>query len=181
MGELSVRKNQRIIFEALSQLKEEGRLGETVYLAVGEGEKKEEYKEIIVNSNLERHAMLLGHRNDVDELCKAADCFVHPSVREGLGIAPLEAMATGLPLISSYVNGIRDYTEDGVSGCCIDPMNVEQLAEAILKIKNDSSFREKCSNNNIIKAKEFDVENTNSIIKKVYEEELQAKSCGLQE
>ena len=77
----------------------------------------------------------------MDELCETVDCFVHPSVREGLGIAPLEAMAAGLPLITATVNGIKDYTEDGVSGCCIAPNDVDAMVIAITRMKNDKTFR----------------------------------------
>ena len=105
---------------------------------------------------------------DVDELCKIADCFVHPSIREGLGIAPLEAMASGLPLISANVNGIKDYTEEGVSGCCVDPRSIKDMARAIKKMHDDSAFRENCSLNNIRTAKIFDIHNTNEIMRRIY-------------
>ena len=124
VGELQNRKNQRTIIEALETLHNL----KIYYLVVGKGELREEYEQLIKTYDLQNNIKLLGFRTDIAELCKAADCFIHPSVREGLGIAPLEAMASGLPLISSYINGIKDYTENGVSGCCIkDPTNEEHI------------------------------------------------------
>ena len=61
-------------------------------------------------------------------------------MRGRAGIAPLEGMASGLPLISSCVNGMKDYTKDGVSGCCMDPYSVEEMCSAIQKLYKDKSF-----------------------------------------
>ena len=59
---------------------------------------------------MEDQVYLLGLRNDVDMLMNCADVFVHPSFREGLGIALLEAMASGLPIITSDRHGLRDFS-----------------------------------------------------------------------
>ena len=93
---------------------------------------------------------------------------MHPSIREGLGIAPLEAMAAGLPLISAAVNGIQDYTEDGVSGCCIDPTDVDVMVTAIKRMHDDVAFRTSCASNNFKTAKTLDIRNTNEIMSEVY-------------
>lgn len=170
VGELSKRKNQKIVFEALNVLKEKGKIGDIIYLVVGKGELETEFEKLICNYRIENHAKLLGFRTDIDELCVIADCFVHPSIREGLGIAPLEAMAAGLPLIATSVNGIKDYTEDGISGCCISPDSLEEMVNAIYKMKTDIEFRKKCGANNEILAKTFDIKNTNNIMMKVYKE-----------
>lgn len=169
VGELSERKNQIVVIEALHRMKKMGSIDNTVYLAVGKGNQEDEFRRLIKEYELQEHIKLLGFRTDIDELCETVDCFVHPSVREGLGIAPLEAMAAGLPLISAAVNGIKDYTEDGVSGCCVDPTDVEAMVKAITLMKNDKTFRERCASNNFKTAKTFDIRNTNKIMKNVYE------------
>lgn len=168
VGELSDRKNQRVVLDALGQLNDAGDLDNLVYLLVGVGDLWEDFENLICSYGLTRHVRMLGFRQDVDELCKAADCFVHPSVREGLGIAPLEAMAAGLPLISADVNGIKDYTEDGVSGCCVDPKNVDEMVAAIRKMRDNSSFRLECGENNRRIAKMFDIGNTDAIMRDLY-------------
>lgn len=167
VGELSERKNQRIVIEALHKLRMKNDLGDIVYLLVGEGPLLDKYKRMIKDFGLKDHVKILGYRSDIDELCEIADCFVHPSIQEGLGIAPLEAMASGLPLISADVNGIKDYTSDGISGCCIDPQNVDEMVAAIQKMYNDKEFREKCAGNNLKTAKKFDICGTEEIMKKI--------------
>ena len=167
VGELQNRKNQRTVIDALGKLRNR----KIYYLVVGRGELYEEYDHLIRMYGLQDNIKLLGYRTDIDELCKITDCFVHPSVREGLGIAPLEAMASGLPLISSYVNGIKDYTENEVSGCCLkNPTDVEEMVEAIEKVYKKSDFRIACGRNNKVTAKSFDIKNTNKIMEKLYKE-----------
>lgn len=170
VGELSERKNQKIIIDALIKMNKEGSIGNAVYLAVGKGDMQESFEQLIKENDIASHIKLLGFRTDIDELCKTVDCFVHPSIREGLGIAPLEAMAAGLPLISANVNGIKDYTQNGVSGYCIDPTDVEAMVDAIAGMKDNVQFREACGKNNYRIAKTFDIRNTNEIMSKAYSE-----------
>ena len=139
-----------------------------VYLVAGAGELKDWYQEIINQNGMADNIKLLGFRTDISELCEIANCFVHPSVREGLGIAPLEAMASGLPLIAANINGIKDYAVDGVTGCCVDPHSVEEMKNAILKMYNDKKFRDKCGRNNVQAVKPFAIENTIRIMHNVY-------------
>lgn len=164
VGELAARKNHMIVIKALYKISKKN----IFYLIVGEGELKTEYESLIQQYKLDKNIFLLGYRKDIGELCKMADCFVHPSIREGLGIAPLEAMACGLPLIASNVNGIKDYAKNEISGINISPDSVEEMVNAILKMYNDESFREKCSLNNLETVKSFDIHNTNKIMKMIY-------------
>lgn len=171
VGELSDRKNQRVVIEAFHKIKEENAdiYSHLYYLMAGRGDLEEEYKELITKYGLDNHVIILGYRTDIGELCETVDCFVHPSVREGLGIAPLEAMATGLPLISSYLNGMKDYTEDGKSGVCIDdPTSADAMAKAIVKMYHDPDFRESCGTWNYEEAKKFDINRTDEIMSEVY-------------
>lgn len=168
VGELSERKNQKVVIEALHKMKTEGSIDNIVYLAVGKGDQEEEFSQLIQEYELQDHIKLLGFRTDIDELCEIVDCFVHPSIREGLGIAPLEAMAAGLPLISAAVNGIKDYTEDGVSGCCVDPTDTNAMIAAIKRMHDDKSFRTSCASNNFKTAKTFDIRCSAEIMSEVY-------------
>ena len=168
VGELSERKNQKQIIDALGQMQKEGTIGNVVYLAVGQGDMEDELKKLVKEYGIQDHVKFLGFRTDIDELCETVDCFVHPSIREGLGIAPLEAMASGLALISTAVNGIKDYTEDGVSGCCINPRDVNQMIDAVKKMRDDDGFRNQCGVNNAITAKTFDIRNTEAIMNELY-------------
>lgn len=165
VGELACRKNHQVVINALGKIRDPN-----IYYAIaGKGPLKDEYMKLAIQNGIAGNVMLLGPRSDVDELCKAADVFVHPSVREGLGIAPLEGMAAGLPLISSYVNGIKDYTKDGVTGCCLsNPLDVDAMAVAILTMRDNAAFREQCALNNIEIVKKFDISQSIRVMAQIY-------------
>ena len=164
VGELLPRKNQGVVIEALHRLNN----NDIVYAIAGKGKLEKEYRELINKYELQENVKILGFRNDIVELCSCVDCFIHPSIREGLGIAPLEAMAAGLPLISANIGGMKDYTEDGISGCCVEPTNVEQVAGAIEKMFVDRKFCELCGKNNLETVKKYDIDNSSEIMAKIY-------------
>jgi glycosyltransferase involved in cell wall biosynthesis len=168
VGELSERKNQKIVIEAIYHIKKTGNIDHLVYLIIGQGELKNDFEKLIDLYDLNAHVKLLGYRNDIDELCKTVDCFVHPSIREGFGIAPMEAMAAGLPLISADINGIRDYTEEGKTGCCVNPCSIQEMIRAIEKMRQNIEFRKTCGWHNAEIAKKFDVSKANEVMKNVY-------------
>ena len=158
VGELNKNKNTIMVIEALAELKKNKPeiFKHLRYLAVGKGPLKDEMKSRSISYGIEDRIAFLGHRGDVPDLCSAADCFVHPSMREGLAIAPLEAMASGLPLIGSAVRGIQDYSESGVTGVCIDPHSVSELCKAIERIYGDEELRSRCAQGNPEIARRFD-------------------------
>lgn len=160
VSELLERKNQKIVIDALNVINKKGKIDNIVYLVVGQGNMEDEFNHLISEYGLEAHVKLLGFRTDIAELCETVDCFIHFSLREGLGIVPCEAMAAGLPIISVAVNGINDYTEDGVFGCCVNPASIEQMITSIEKMKNDTTFRRTCASNNWKNAKIFDINTT---------------------
>lgn len=154
VGELSDRKNHVLIINALGELKKK----EIYYVIAGRGDQTEYHKKAIENG-IEKNLILLGNRSDIAKLCKAADVFVHPSAREGLGIAALEGMASGLPMISTNVNGMRDYVQDGVTGCVVtDKNDIVSAKKAIEKMYEDTDFRMTCGRNNMDISYNFDLE-----------------------
>jgi glycosyltransferase involved in cell wall biosynthesis len=72
-----------------------------------------------------------GFQKDVRRLLSAMDILVHPSYREGLPTAPLEAAARGLPVVATRIPGCVDAVQDGRSGLLVPPQDSEALAEAI--------------------------------------------------
>lgn len=144
-------------------------------LIVGKGELKNEYEQMIQQLGLKDNVRLLGYRTDVEELCYIADCFVHPSIREGLGIAPLEAMASGCPLISADINGMKDYTENGKTGYCIDPKSIKETENAINRMYMDETFRKTTGQYNLKVAEKYDVHRSNEKMKQIYKIFIQNK------
>lgn len=166
VGELSKRKNHKVILQALCKIKNP----KIYYLIAGKGPLMEKYIKFVRKKGIQDNVKLLGFRKDIFELCKISDVFVHPSKREGLGIAALEGMASGLPLISSDASGIVDYSENGKTGYCCKISDVKSYANAIQNLYNNEKLREKMSLYSRKVAKNFDISKTEIIMNKVYKE-----------
>ena len=102
VGELQKRKNHLTSIKAVLGIKND----RLKYLICGCGELEKDYKKFL-DKNHENRVLFLGHRYDVLEIMHCSDIFVHPSLREGLGIAALEAMSAGLPLVTSNIQGSK--------------------------------------------------------------------------
>lgn len=166
VGELNNNKNHIIPIKALSNIKNEN----IVYLIAGKGSLKDYLEEQIKNLGLKDKVKLLGYRTDVYELCKIADIYIFPSKREGLGLAALEAMASGLPLICSSIRGINDYAEDNKTGYCIDKDNIDKFTESLEKLINFENLREKFGKYNEKKVLKFDINNVEKNMRRIYGE-----------
>ncbi|MGG3640561.1 glycosyltransferase [Bacillus gobiensis] len=102
---------------------------------VGDGEKRSDYENMINKFNLNDRVHLLGAREDVPNIMKTADLFVLSSHFEGFGLVVVEAMASGLPIIGSNVNGLTDIISD--VGCLFEKGNASQLTEIIMGLVED--------------------------------------------
>ena len=142
IGELSERKNHKVVIEALGKLKR----SDTVFLHCGNAMNAsgtlETLKRIAESYNVK--IIFAGLRSDIPQICKCADIGTISSTREGLGLAGIEMLASGLPLAASKVHGILDYVVDGVNGYLADPYSSDEFAEAIGKL-TDKAVREKMS------------------------------------
>lgn len=166
VGEVNDNKNHGVIIEAIAKLCNE----KIKYIICGQGNLKEERAKRIKELGLENQVKLIGFQSDVKSYLQISDVFVFPSKREGLGLAAIEAMACGLPLITSNIHGINDYSIDGVTGCKCNRDNVNEYKGAIEKMHYDEVFRRKCGEYNREHAELYDVVKTNEIMRKVYED-----------
>lgn len=106
-------------------------------LFIGDGELKEELRAQVKRLNLDGHIHFLGSRSDVPELLAASDFFVLPSLWEGLPMALLEAMATGLPIVATEVSGTVQVVVPNETGILVPPGDVQRLAQAIEQLLSD--------------------------------------------
>jgi glycosyltransferase involved in cell wall biosynthesis len=83
----------------------------------------------------------LGWRQDVDALHRRWQVFVQPSIYEGFGLAALEAMASGLPVVASATGGLPELVEDGVTGFLVPVGDVDALADRLRQLLEDEELR----------------------------------------
>ena len=137
------------------------------YLIAGQGEQMNELQKTIDQLNLNRNVHLLGYKTNIADLYQASDICVFPSIREGLGLAGIEGMASGLPLIVSDNRGTRDFAYgDGSLVCRFD--DIEGFANAILELKDDPARCRKMGYYNKQKSRNFDISVTEYEMEEIY-------------
>lgn len=124
---------------------------------VGEGPLKEKLQQQISDLKLTNQITLFGNSNNVPALLHNADIFVMSSAWEGLPIALLEAMMTGLPIIATDVGGCRDVVEECSAGIIVSPGNVADFSKALEKMILNDYFRRECAENSLVKSQKFNI------------------------
>lgn len=166
IGEMIERKNHKVIIKALSKIK-----NKKIYYAIaGKGPLKEQLENLATDLGIRSQIIFLGFRKDIPELCHAADISAFPSKIEGLGLAGIEAMAAGVPLISSNVHGILDYVVNGKTGYTIAPNDVDGFAEAIKKLAYNKHLREEMGINCLRAVEPFELKNALNEMWNIYKE-----------
>lgn len=166
VGELSKRKNQEVIIKSLSCISN----SHLKLLVCGLGEYECRLNNLIKKLNLDGDVVLAGYRSDVKELLHSADCFVFPSLQEGLPVALMEAMSAGLPVVCSKIRGNTDLIKDGKGGFLFDPYDVYGLSESINKLMNSSRLCKKMGQHNIEEVKIYDIDNLSKEMTRIYED-----------
>ncbi len=171
VGELQKRKNHQAIIRAIAKLNNPN----IKYAICGQGELEGYLKKLVSSLKLDEQVFFLGYRQDIPEIMSACDIFAHPSIREGLGLASLEAMASGLPLVTSNVQGVPDYVENGVTGYMCAPMDFDAYAENLNKLVTDKTLRKKIGTDNVDYVQKYRVEVIEPVIKSILDEAITNK------
>lgn len=125
VGELIKRKNHLSFIKAIAKAN-----SKCFYIVVGTGSFENKIIKMIKKLKLENRVFLLGYRNDIKDICSAADAFVMPSIHEGLSVALMEAMACGKPVIASSIRGNVDLLEKSKGGELVDTFDIDGYVEA---------------------------------------------------
>lgn len=168
VGELNVNKNHKTAIKALALLEDKS----IHYCIAGNGPLLKELIDFSRKCGVEKQVHFLGYRRDLPAIFREAKLFLLPSYREGLGMAAIEAMFCGLPLISSNRHGINDYSIDGVTGFKCPPDDYKAMSNYIKRVLSDDDLRKKLSENCKEVAKQFSLEESVAAMMKIYEETL---------
>lgn len=137
VGEINKNKNHSVGIKALAELNDSN----VYYLICGSGPLIEENKKLAKTLRVSDNVIFAGYRTDVVSFYGIADIFLFPSLREGLSVALMEAMACGLPVICSDIRGNTDLIENELSGM-VTENNPKHIAAAITKIRDNIKFRQ---------------------------------------
>ena len=126
VGELNINKNHSLVIRAMAQLAS----ANVHYCIAGEGEYHENLMSLPRELGIKDRVHLLGYCSDVHALYQASDIFCFPSLREGLPVALMEAMASGLPCAASRIRGNIDLLGED-NEILFDPMDVEECKKRL--------------------------------------------------
>jgi glycosyltransferase involved in cell wall biosynthesis len=164
VGRMERPKDYETVIRALSLVQE-------VHLAlVGVGPMLEEHRKLSQKLGVEQRVHFLGRRSDVPRLMKAADIYVQSSRWEGFGIAALEAMASGLPVVATRVPGLAELV--GEAGLLFEPGDHRQLAGHLNRLLSSSELRAHLAEVGKVRASNFGLEKTLDCYQALYQELL---------
>ena len=169
---LEPRKNIVALIRAFRRLREKGLSDYKLVIAGNKGWLYSDIFKEVEASGLQKEVLFLGNVADEDlpTLYNCADLFVYPSLYEGFGLPPLEAMACGVPVITSNTSSLPEVV--GEAGIMVDPTDVNSLCENMYNLLRDRELWYNMSNKGLERSKLFSWENTAKQILEIYDETL---------
>ena len=156
LGTLEPRKNYQRLVEALALLRQKpGAEGWRLVIVGGKGWLYGPFFRRLEELGLEHEVILLGHvpNEDLPALYSAATLFVFPSLYEGFGLPPLEAMACGTPVVCSRASSLPEV--GGRAARYVNPTSTEEIAQAIHEVLVDEVLQEEMRERGVEQAKQF--------------------------
>lgn len=166
MGDLIRRKNYVTSIKAIAKASN----SKLQFLICGKGMQLEALKKLTKELKVDNQIHFLGYRTDITELLNISDIFLFTTYQEGLPRSMMEAMAAGLPCITSKIRGNVDLIENGKGGYLCEPDDYDGFAKAISDVVMHEEIRKKMGESNLHTIKKYDVENVNAIMKEIYNE-----------
>ena len=138
ISRLEEQKGLDVAIRALAQVRR--RHPDAVLVDLGLGSRREELLALAKTEGIADAVFLAGSVGDVGDWLRRAEIFVHPARWEGFGLALLEAMLAGLPVVASAVSSIPEIVRDGATGLLVPPDDVGRLAEALCSMLDDPNL-----------------------------------------
>lgn len=163
-AELNGNKNQQAVIEAVAGLPQK----DIYYTICGRGADEEKLRGLIGRLGLSDRVRLIGFRTDMERVLQSADVFAFPSMREGLGMAAVEALACGVPVICADNRGTREYVKDGVNGIVCSENSAGCMRAALARLYGDREYLLRLAGQCRDSVRRFGTDNTMKIMKQVY-------------
>lgn len=172
VGNLTRKKNQEMMLRATAILSQ--RVSNVRLVLIGTGPLEESLRRLTARLRIEDRVTFLGTREDVLDLLPGLDAFCLSSQFEGLSIALVEAMATGIPCVATAVGGMPEVVEDGVSGLLVPAGATQELANALERLLRDETLRQRLAEAGRLRAAAFDIGRAARRLQALYEEMMAA-------
>ena len=141
-------------------------------MMVGEGPEREPAERLCEKLGISDKVVFFGNSNEIDRILCFSDLFLLPSKTESFGLSALEAMASGVPVISSNTGGIPEVNKEGFSGYLSDVGDIDSMSENAIKILEDDAILNQFKINAREQAKTFDIHQIVPQYEAIYQETL---------
>lgn len=154
VGTLEPRKNLRRLVQALHEIRRQG-FPHRLVLVGASGWDIDDFRKEIARLEMEEAVIFTGYvpTEDLPGLFSLATLFVFPSLYEGFGLPPLEAMACGTPVLSSNRSSLPEICAD--AACLVDPEDVDDLAHGLATLLSEPERRRELSSRGLERARDF--------------------------
>lgn len=166
VGTLHPRKGFKYLIKAFQKVHHKN--PSTRLIIAGEGPERPILEKLISNLGLVNKILLLGQRNNINQLMQSADLFILPSLKEAFGLVIIEAFSAGLPVIATEVGGIPEIIVNQKNGLLIKPGNKFAIEKAIEKLLRHSQLAQTLAKNAKITLKEFSADKMAQETEKIY-------------
>ncbi len=163
-------KNQKLILQTAYFLIR--KYPQIRFLFVGAGKNLKNMQDLARESKLEDFVIFAGEQENLKDYYSIFDIFVFPSLWEGMPYVLLEAMASRLPIICSYLPNLLEVIKPDHSALIIDPRDMDDLFRKISALYQNSELREELAQNAMIESTQYDVTETVPQIEQIYRELL---------
>lgn len=169
VGRLHPVKGVQYLIEAMAIIHRE--MPDVKLVIVGDGTERLRLEELRENLDLNGCIQFAGQvpQERIPKIMHQADIFALPSLSESFGIVIIEAMAAGLPIVTTNVGGLPELIKNWENGFVVEPKNPEAIAEKILLILNNNDLKAIISTNNITKSQQYSWDNAVEKIISTYE------------
>ena len=161
VGEVNANKNHQVVIRALPKLKN------CKYVICGVGPLTEGLKALATELGVDNKLLMVGYRRDISRFYQMADCFVFPSLREGLSVALMEAMGSETPVACTAIRGNTDLIEDRTTGYIIKN-DAADVAQTIQHIVDHVEERRNCTVAAKEKLKQFELGSVVGAVQDIY-------------
>lgn len=141
VAQLIRRKGHQLLLEALPEIL--SAFPRIHVLFFGKGPLESELRNTIEKMGLTQQVQLAGFRDDLPRILPCLDIFVHPALREGLGVSLLQASLARLPIVATRVGGIPEAVREGETGLLVEPGNPHDLSRAVMQLLGDPDLRQR--------------------------------------
>lgn len=166
-AEFNRNKNQAFLIRALSLIKEQ--IPNSKLLLAGDGPLLNTCKDLAIQQSVENSVDFIGYQNNVGPYLKISDLSVASSIREGLPVNILEAMASGLPILATENRGHNELVQNGENGYLVSPNDINLFSKRLYQLYQSKELRKKMQSESLHRVRHYSLEAVQPELNSIYQ------------